>query len=569
MNMARISRIVLSLSLLIFLAMSNASAQNAEKGTHVVQQGETLYRISKMYGVTVEKLYQLNPEAREGINPGQVLQLPSFKDDKEATYHMIQGGQTLYSIAKEYGVTVEEILKANSQIKSEKEIAAGMIIKIPPRSSITIPEKPTVAIESPKNGMTGLKLITVPQGATVYSILRQTGWSEAQLLHYNPQLKDGLKAGMSILIPDTTVENNLAAGSTTNEGLLPMGGVPTIVLALPFAKDSNQRFKHYYEGFLMALLELKQSGANFAIHVLDCGDDHLTSTIQEISALPRVDMILGGVSESSVSQLADLARQKSATYVIPFTSRNYSNAESSGMEVFQVNTPHTSLYLAAARKFVEEYRDYHVHILNFSSENNSKDSFIDILRQELNRNGINYTEAPQSTFSTPDAVKLLSQSHGKVVVVPTSGSVAAANKTLQPISEAIETLGVINVTAFGYPEWQTYVQGIGKLLKSTEASFFTTFHADSESTDYKSFERDFRKWYGHGLGSTFPRYGILGYDTGRFFLTHLYRNGATYSVSRGIQSEFKFENNKQNPNIHSNLGVFFVKYNSLGSSIRY
>lgn len=572
--MTRIWRITLFLLLALGSALSSSAwAQNAERGTHVVKAGETLYRISKMYNITVETLYQLNPEARDGINPGQVLQLPSYQDQKEDTYHMVQGGQTLYSISNQYGVSISDILKANSQIKSEKEISAGMIIRIPPRSSssATSGKGGATPIATPKDGMTGLKLYTVPQGATVYSLLNQTGWTEAQLLHYNPQLKDGLKSGMTIMIPDSTVENNLAVTEVNvpNEIIMPAGSYQTMVLALPFANDKSDRFKSYYEGFLMSLLELKKNGASFAVQVLDCSDQSLASTIQEIAALPRIDLILGGVSEQSVKQLAEVARQKSATYVIPFTSQNYSQSETKGMNVYQVNTPHAHQYAQAAKKFVQEYKGYHVQIINFFSEQNSKEPFIKALREELSKNNISYTEAPSDAFASSNMVELLSYSHDKVVVVPNSGSLAAADNTVRPISAAVDSLGITNVTAFGYPEWQTYEKSLGKHFSKVEAAFYTTFHTDTKSSDYKSFERDFRSWYGHGLGNTFPRYGLLGYDTGRFFLTHLYRKGATFSVARGIQSEFRFEADPNNSNIQSNMGVFFVRYNRYDNTLRF
>lgn len=568
--MTHIRRITLYAFLaIVTMAFSVAIAQNAERGTHIVKSGETLYRISKMYDITVEKLYELNPEARNGINPGQVLQLPTYQDDKEATYHMVEAGQTLYSISKKYGVTVGEILKVNSQIKSETEIAAGMIIKIPPRTDrdIRVPSNETTpppSVRPESDGMTGLKLYTVPAGATVYSLLKETGWSEAQLLHYNPQIKEGLKAGMSILIPDMNMQNNLAIGDQT-----PLLDLQTVVLTLPFATDNSQRFKKYYEGFLMALLDLKKSGASFSVHVVDCSDDRLRSTMQELKALPRIELIIGGVSDQSVRELSQLALDKSATYVIPFTSRNYTNAETGSAEIYQVNTPHQSLYAEAAQKFAREYRGYHIHIVNFPNDEKGKDPFIDVLTQELSRQRMTYTEAPQQAFATPEDVLKVSNAYGKVVVVPNSGSMTAANNILYPISTAADSLGVTNVVAFGYPEWQTYVRGLGTMMNGAEASFYTTFHVDPDSSEYKAFESDFRKWYGHGLGSTFPRYGLLGYDTGKYFLTQLYRNGYTASVSRGIQSEFKFEKNKGNPHLHSNLGVFFVKYNSLGGTRRY
>lgn len=90
----------------------------------------------------------------------------------------------------------------------------------------------------------------VPQGATIYSLLQVTGWDEAQLYHYNPEIKNGLKAGATLLIPDSSMANNGTMGS---KPAFPVGSVVTVALALPFGDDKMQRFSLYYEGFLMAL----------------------------------------------------------------------------------------------------------------------------------------------------------------------------------------------------------------------------------------------------------------------------------------------------------------------------
>ena len=73
---------------------------------HTIERGQTVYAIATMYGVSVEDIYRLNPESKEGIKAGSTLRIPQ-KDSAIApsgkadnyTYHTIQPKETLYSLS--------------------------------------------------------------------------------------------------------------------------------------------------------------------------------------------------------------------------------------------------------------------------------------------------------------------------------------------------------------------------------------------------------------------------------------------------------------------------------------
>ena len=554
---------------LVLLVSVSGSAQTTTR-VHVVQSGETLYRIGKQYGVTVADLYRLNPSARQGIRVGERLVLPagvSTAASSDEEFYAIKKGDTLYSIARRTGTTVRELMALNTFLKSPDDIAVGMIIKLPAYSA-TSPSSPDAkrVVPAAADSLNGIRLETVSGGATVYSLVKGTAWSEEDFYKYNPQvLERGLRAGESVFLPDGSIPNNLAARSVVATRPTTGSGTMDVVLALPFRLDRERRFADYYEGFLMSVLEAKRKGRDINLYVYSCDDVELPSTKVAISNLSDVDLIIGGVSVSSIRQLSELARYKQAAYVIPFSSKEVASSLSG--RIYQVNTPAALLYDQAAERFMQTYGSYQVLFVRpVSGEEESP--FVLALQNRLRLAGTSYSECASSDFVSGEDVSRQSLGHLRVVVVPTSSSLSAARQVLSAIDSAQEELGDSSVvTAFGYPEWQTYASSLGRQMYRAEATFFTTFFIYARDRAYQRFSADYMKWFGHGTGNTFPRYSALGYDTGSYFLG---KNEAPDKAYKGVQSLLDF--GKSAPvksGTRSNQGVFLVRYNKDNSVSRF
>lgn len=96
--------------------------------TYQVKAGDSLYQIANNHKITVEELKQLNNLHSETILTGQKLQLP----DNYAK-HRVTSGETLYLLAKRYGCTVSDIKKRNGL--SGDTIQAGTVLKIPAQTA--------------------------------------------------------------------------------------------------------------------------------------------------------------------------------------------------------------------------------------------------------------------------------------------------------------------------------------------------------------------------------------------------------------------------------------------------
>ncbi len=96
---------------------------------HVVKSGESVYSIARQYGVSWQKIVSDN----ELENPGQLVVGQTLVILEGSRQHVVQPGESLYMIGLQYQVPVSEIIRANPQITNPSQLAVGQTITIPPR----------------------------------------------------------------------------------------------------------------------------------------------------------------------------------------------------------------------------------------------------------------------------------------------------------------------------------------------------------------------------------------------------------------------------------------------------
>ncbi len=247
--------------------------QNAQYKMHTVVDDDTVYNIARKYNTTPEYIYELNPNARQGIKLGQELRIAkitveeqvkdqvdtvieSFNIEPEFKIHKVKRKETLYSIAKQYGVTVDDIKKYNKELysrdvrkrekiripilkeKIEETVDTPIVDEVATYTQYIVKPKETKFSIARKHGITiqeleqlnptmeevlsigaeikvptavfveysdvveeGFELYQVPPKDTMFSLLRRLNISSDSLIKMNPYLRDGLKAGMILTIP--------------------------------------------------------------------------------------------------------------------------------------------------------------------------------------------------------------------------------------------------------------------------------------------------------------------------------------------------------------------------------
>ena len=188
--------------------VSNKKMQeDCHKLTHIVKRGETVYAISRMYGIPVNTIFELNPGSKTGIKEGETLLLAKNNvsdEENNADFYTIKKGDTLYGVAKAHFTSVAAIMKSNPGV-SEKNFKAGEIIRLPERGTGVKSSVREVKEES----LLSFSTYKVDKKDTWDTIAEKTGVDKEDLLEVNKGAGEKPKKKSIVTVPEietTTVE---------------------------------------------------------------------------------------------------------------------------------------------------------------------------------------------------------------------------------------------------------------------------------------------------------------------------------------------------------------------------
>lgn len=160
---------------------------SATRNTYTVKAGDTLYSIASRNNTTVQALRDLNRLNNDILSIGQVLMLPTtelLEIPSVGTTYTVQAGDTLYSIAKRYDTTVDQIKSLNRL--TSNSLVVGQVLKIPTTTSVEIP--------------TTTKNYTVKPGDTLYSIAKNFNTTVNNIKEFNHLSNNMISVGQNLLL---------------------------------------------------------------------------------------------------------------------------------------------------------------------------------------------------------------------------------------------------------------------------------------------------------------------------------------------------------------------------------
>ena len=164
---------------------------------HKVDAGETLYAISKRYGVTIEQIVTQNPSADAGLEVDQILKVPyvprTARPVAQGKKHVVAEKETLFSISRVYGVTVDELKKWNCLVGDN--LIVNTLLYVPPVLTSTV--------AGCTQGAVGwIKSYVVKSGDTMYAIATSYGTTQGLMKSVNCRSSDLIYVGELLWVPN-------------------------------------------------------------------------------------------------------------------------------------------------------------------------------------------------------------------------------------------------------------------------------------------------------------------------------------------------------------------------------
>jgi LysM repeat protein/ABC-type branched-subunit amino acid transport system substrate-binding protein len=223
------NRIFFSIFITIFSFVFSVSAKQEKYTKHIVAKGETIIMIAQKYKVTPYDIYSLNPDSQNGIQHNSVLLIPtsasavdihspqSAPQNNNTISHLVQPKETLYSISKQYGVTIDALKTANGDLLNNG-LKIGLNIKIPISVSVQnvpvskpkeinkviapVVSKPAVVKVTPE-GETTYHIIEPKE--TKYGISKKYGMTVLELERLNPQIVSEFPIGFKLVVSGNAI----------------------------------------------------------------------------------------------------------------------------------------------------------------------------------------------------------------------------------------------------------------------------------------------------------------------------------------------------------------------------
>jgi LysM repeat protein len=322
---------------------------------HEVEAKETLFGIAKKYNTTVEQIQKLNEEAlKEGLKVGAKIRVSgeihkdNHKNQSTEKFHIVQPKETLFGIAKQYQISVEQLKKLNPQIDEGLQPGQKLYLQANTKAPVEIQSLGDIETQR-KPALPAMLTYEVKAKETLFGLSKQFQVSQQELLTLNPELSDGVREGMVIKVPTNQMGRmsnskpvvDLSKNRSQNEKR-------EMVLLLPFniskiqsdtTLSTQARLKKdgflnmtldFYSGALMAIDSAKRLGMNVGIKIFDSQETRSSSqvtTIIQSENLKDSDVVIGPFYPQHVEKAAQILQEYQVPVISPLreVSKSYPN----------------------------------------------------------------------------------------------------------------------------------------------------------------------------------------------------------------------------------------------------
>ena len=505
---------------------------------HIVQPGQTLYSISRAYGVSQSEIAAANPDIYAELKAGQALKIPvkeQHDDGERYIYHIAKRRETLYSIAKQYNVSQERLLELNPALKDG--LKRSQVVLVPRYDTPPAPDTLTYLIHE------------VQRGEGLYGISRRYSVTPRDIELLNrEQLVDGLRPGMQLRIPKPTLQQpeprtislDALIKKPTNTFQYD-GRAFNVAMLLPFTQPSSAALSdegssgkrrsaftesslEFYEGFLLALDSVKRLGVSVNLTVHDTKKQPVeVGAIARGGALSNADLIVGPFFVDELLPLAHYATDAGLNIVSP--SYNGPTAMPPGTIV--INQTFREQFESFVNRLDISPDVNYIVLYDAASTYSTVHRFCDsVLQQKFAPTGVALQRYGHVTNRPSGVAQDSIRRHfdlfkNNVVIIPSEDEPFVA-EILGNVYGVISSLTGGSSIVYGPARWMRMKNIPSEYLYKTNLHIYSPFFVDYHQPNVRKFVGDYRETF----RAEPSQLSFLGYDLGLYFLTALKTYGA-------------------------------------------
>ena len=544
---------------------------------HIIESGETLWETARRYSVSEEELKALNPILNTGFPAGAVLKIPVRIEGKVPQpvnsevfeEHYVEKGETLFGLSRKYGISILDLKKYNPFLE-HRNLIHGETVLIPVIKEADAESGNVVIIDDvetlqPEGEFYKLDVaVEVPEGCQPDFSRPYNG----QTYHVALFLPLFLEANDMLNREDRFIDSTLYNAGTS--AYMIDAGVQDSAIEVEgkemFKKfyGNSENFIQFYEGVLLAMKQLQQKGVDVHLQVFDT--ERSVKSIRDCIMRPdflQTDLIIGPIYPDVQKEISDIAAKNRIPLVSPLAAQ--SSIINSNPLYFQINPSKDYLAAETAEMVAEEYYNSNFIILkNGEYKGTPEGRIVELIQEKFvnaglmsRHEGVNFTIYDFKAEGSFGLRRIMSKSKENVVFIP-SADEGILNIAISNVNNLAGEYSITLIGTHRFPAYQSIQLDHFHNLKLKFIAPYWVDYTEPATIDYiEQFKSEFK---------TEPdNFGFQGYDVTLYFMEAIAAFGRDftdclpYFHSTLIQGNYHFEKYSRFGG-YMNQGVSVISY---------
>lgn len=486
---------------------------------HTIGKGNTLFSISKEYNVSIDELNRINPEVSSGLKEGQKILIPIVGNSAKSFTYLVKEGETYYSILKMFSLKDEEVLALNPGLS--KNLTIGQSILLPGEYMLS---KPTDS-KTNKVADTVIQHVVL-EHETLYSIAKRFMITVDELSKLNQVSSASIKPGMTLKVPiykkdikNVPVRSVDSIAKVNTKSAVLDSEKPNnhaLTFLLPFNTDklndpTSVIATEFYMGAQLALDSLLKLGYNGKVLVLDSGDDSTSlEPLLRQSDVMASNLIIGPFNGDNLERTALFCKKQKIKLVSPIISST--SILKDNPFVYNASTSEITLAKGMAKHIYNTYPYEQVMLVKVSAKDNE-------LNQAFRSEYMKLGQRKLYEVNEKDLMSFHKKGKNCVFIVLSRDralSTSVSNALMAIASKPNSPL----ITLVGTKEWVNFDDISGEVKNKLNFKYAASVDFDITSNPVLELKKLYRQKYNSAL----TKYGAQGFDITLYYVQKMLLN---------------------------------------------